>query len=79
MTRIRTQVSLYPLPDEAIAPKIGEALRSFEPCALDVEPDAISRLLVGDGNMIFRALHAAFCLAADQGNVVMVATRSNTC
>jgi hypothetical protein len=79
MTGITAQVSLHPLPRQAIAPDIGEALRVFEECAVEVEPDTASRLLVGDDSTIFAALQYAFCHAAEQGEVVMVVTLSNTC
>jgi uncharacterized protein YqgV (UPF0045/DUF77 family) len=76
---ITAQVSLYPLPQEALAPEIGEALQVFRECALEVEPNAVSSLLVGDDTTIFAALQQAFCHAAEQGKVVMVVTLSNAC
>jgi uncharacterized protein YqgV (UPF0045/DUF77 family) len=76
---ITAQVSLYPLRQEALAPEIGEALQVFRECALEVEPDTMSTLLVGDDTTIFAALQQAFCHAAEQGQVVMVVTFSNAC
>jgi hypothetical protein len=76
---ITAQVSLYPLPEEPVAPEIGEALQVFRDCAVQAEPDAGSRLLVGDDTAIFPALQQAFCHAAEQGKVVMVVTFSNDC
>lgn len=79
MIRITAQVSLYPLPKEVVMPEIGEALQVFQDCALEAEPEAVSRLLVGDDTTIFAALQQAFCQAAEQGRVVMVVTLSNDC
>jgi uncharacterized protein YqgV (UPF0045/DUF77 family) len=77
--QITAQVSLYPLPEEAVAPEIGKALHAFRECAVEVEPDDLSNVLVGDGTAIFAALQQAFCHAAEQGKVVMVVTLSNSC
>ena len=79
MVGITAQVSLYPLPQAPLAPEIGEALRMFRECAVEVEPDAVSSLLIGDDTVIFPALQQAFCHAAKQGKVVMVVTLSNAC
>jgi uncharacterized protein YqgV (UPF0045/DUF77 family) len=77
--QVTAQVSLYPLPKEAVAPEIVEALQIFQGCALEVEPEGGSRLLVGDVATVFSALQHAFCHAAEQGKVVMVVTLSNDC
>jgi hypothetical protein len=79
MIGVRAQVSLYPLPQAAVAPGICEVLEEFAGCATVVEPDAASSLLVGDDTTIFAALQEAFCQAAEQGKVVMVVTLSNDC
>jgi len=76
---ITAQVSLYPLRQESLAPAIGEALQIFRESALEVEPDTMSTLLIGDDTTIFAALQEAFCQAAKQGQVVMVVTFSNAC
>jgi uncharacterized protein YqgV (UPF0045/DUF77 family) len=77
MIGITAQVSLYPLPQSPMAPEIDEALQVFRECAVEVEPDAVCTLLVGDDSAIFPALQQAFCHAAEQGKVVMVVTLSN--
>jgi uncharacterized protein YqgV (UPF0045/DUF77 family) len=79
MSEITAQVSLYPLRQESLAPVIGDALQVFQESALEVEPDTMSTLLVGDDTTVFAALQEAFCLAAEQGHVVMVVTLSNAC
>jgi uncharacterized protein YqgV (UPF0045/DUF77 family) len=79
MIGITAQVSLYPLPQEALAPEIGEALQIFRECALEVEPGNASTFLVGDDVTISAALRQAFFHAAEQGQVVMVVTLSHPC
>jgi hypothetical protein len=56
MTGITAQVSLYPLPQETLPPEVGEAPEVLQGCALEVKPDAVSTLLVGDDTVIFGAL-----------------------
>jgi uncharacterized protein YqgV (UPF0045/DUF77 family) len=76
---ITAQVSLYPLRQESLAPVIDETLQVFREAALEVEPDTMSTLLFGDETTIFAALQQAFHHAAEQSQVVMVVTFSNTC
>jgi uncharacterized protein YqgV (UPF0045/DUF77 family) len=79
MNVISAQVSLYPLRQESLAPVLGETLQILRNCALEVEPDTMSSLLVGDESTVFEALQAAFHNAAEQSQVVMVVTFSSTC
>jgi uncharacterized protein YqgV (UPF0045/DUF77 family) len=79
MIVITAQVSLYPLRQESLAPVIDETLQVFRKAALEVEPDTMSTLLVGDEITIFSALQQAFHHAAEQSQVVMVVTFSNAC
>jgi uncharacterized protein YqgV (UPF0045/DUF77 family) len=79
MSVISAQVSLYPLRQESLAPVIGETLQILRDSALEVEPDTMSTLLVGDETTVFEALQAAFHHAAEQSQVVMVVTFSNAC
>jgi uncharacterized protein YqgV (UPF0045/DUF77 family) len=58
---------------------IGETLQILRESALEVKPDAMSTLLVGDEVTIFTALQKAFHHAAEQSQVVMVVTFSNAC
>ena len=77
MSVISAQVSLYPLRQESLAPVIGETLQILRDSALEVEPDTMSSLLVGDETTVFEALREAFHNAAEQSQVVMVVTFSN--
>ena len=63
---VTAQVSLYPLRQESLAPVIGETLQILRESALEVEPDTISTLLVGDETTIFDALQEAFHHAAER-------------
>jgi tRNA-Thr(GGU) m(6)t(6)A37 methyltransferase TsaA len=76
---VSVQVSLYPLGQASLSPAINEALKVFRERGLDVEPGAMSSLLVGEDRAVFGALHEAFRRAAEHGPVVMVATFSNAC
>ena len=76
---VTAQVSLYPLRQDSLAPVIGEALQVLRESALEVEPDTMSTLLVGDETTIFDALKQAFHHAAENSQVVMVVTFSNAC
>lgn len=77
VTGITAQVSLYPLPKVALAPEIRDLAEVFRECAVEVDPDTASTLLVGDDTTIFAALQQAFCHAAGKGKVVMIVTLSN--
>jgi uncharacterized protein YqgV (UPF0045/DUF77 family) len=79
MASIAAQVSLYPLHQESLSPAIGEALRIFREHGLEVQPGAMSSVLVGDAVNLFAALREAFLQVAEQGHVVMVVTFSNAC
>ena len=79
MNAITAQVSVYPLRQESLAPVISETLQVLRESALEVEPDTMSTLLVGDEITIFSALQQAFHHAAERGQVVMVVTFSNAC
>ena len=76
---ITAQVSLYPFRQETLAPAIGETVQVLRQSALEVEPDTVSTLIVGDETTIFAALQQAFHHAAEQSQVVMVVTFSNAC
>jgi len=79
MIGLSAQVSLYPLRQESLSPAITQALRIFRQHGLEVEPGAMSTLLVGDDEAVFAALQEAFRQTAQQGHIVMIATFSNAC
>ena len=79
MIGISAQVSLYPLGQENLSPVIDKALDIFRIHGLDVKPGSMSTLISGDKAAVFHALQVVFQYAAERGQVVMVATYSNTC
>lgn len=79
MAGITTQVSLYPLGQDALSPAISEALDILREHGLDVEMGVMSSLVTGEETAVFTALQSAFSQVAEQGPVVMVATFSNAC
>ncbi len=79
MIGIAAQVSLYPLRQVSLSPAIDEALRVFREHGLDVEPGAMSSMIVGDDAAVFAALQETFRRVAEQGQVVMIVTFSNAC
>jgi tRNA-Thr(GGU) m(6)t(6)A37 methyltransferase TsaA len=79
MIGITAQFSLYPLRRESLSPAIDDALRICREHSLDVEPGAMSSLIIGDDTVIFAALQEVFRRVAEQGQVVMVTTFSNAC
>ena len=79
MSKITAQFSVYPLGEMALSPTIDKALYILHEHGLNVEAGAMSSLVIGDDDIVFAALHAAFHQIAAQGPVVMVATFSNAC
>ena len=79
MIGIAAQVSLYPLRQESLSPAIEEAPRIFREHCLEVQPGAMSTMIMGDDQKVFSALREAFSRVAEQGHVVMVVTVSNAC
>jgi len=79
MSGIAAQVSLYPLRQQTLSPTIEAALRIFRAHGLEVTPGVMSSVVAGDDAAVFAALQEAFRSAAEQGQVVMIATFSNAC
>lgn len=79
MIDISAQVSLYPLCQESLSPVIDKALMIFREHGLNITPGPMSTLISGDDDLVFFALQEALCIAAREGEVVMVTTFSNAC
>ncbi len=79
MSRLSAQVSLYPLRRDSIGPPIREAVRHFREQGLEVRVGEMSTLIWGEERRVFDALQEVFHRTADQGDVVMNVTFSNTC
>ncbi|HSH17123.1 MAG TPA: YkoF family thiamine/hydroxymethylpyrimidine-binding protein [Verrucomicrobiae bacterium] len=76
---ISAQVSLYPLRQKHLSPAIDDVLAELRRHDVAVEPGAMSTLLRGDSERVFRALREAFHQAGQRGHVVMAVTLSNAC
>ncbi len=79
MNGIAAQVSLYPLHQASLSSAIDDVLRIFREHGLEVQPGAMSTVLLGDDEVLFAALREAFRHTAEQAHVVMVVTFSNAC
>jgi uncharacterized protein YqgV (UPF0045/DUF77 family) len=79
MSRISAQVSLYPLRRKSIGPAIRDAVRHFRQQGLRVRVGEMSTLIWGEEQAVFDGVEGAFHQAAEEGDVVMNVTFSNTC
>lgn len=79
MGEISAQVSLYPLRRASIGPVIRDTVRYFRQQGLTVRVGEMSTLIWGEGRAVFDAVEGAFRQAAEEGDVVMNVTFSNTC
>ena len=79
MNPISAQVSLYPLRQAHLSPSISGMLDALRSRGLVVKPGTMSSLVIGDTDLLFDGLKAAFQSAAATGDVVMVVSFSNCC
>jgi uncharacterized protein YqgV (UPF0045/DUF77 family) len=73
------QVSIYPLRQTSISKAISKALAAFRAPGVEVHLGAMSTLILGGEDAVFRALREGYRAATAQGDVVMIATFSNAC
>jgi len=76
---ISAQISLYPLRQVSLSEPIEHFLGVLRSRGLEVQPGAMSTLVLGSTEDLFDGLKQAFQEAADRGQVAMVATFSNAC
>ena len=79
MKMISAQVSLYPLRQKEIEPRIREAVDIFRECGLKTRMGEINTLVWGEEEVLFSAMREAFHQAAESGDTVMVIILSNAC
>lgn len=79
MQLVSAQVSLYPLRQTSLSEPIEGFLSVLRSRGLEVQPGAMSTLVLGSAQDLFDGLKQAFQEAADRGEVVMAATFSNAC
>lgn len=79
MTRISAQVSLYPLRQVALEAAVDEVIDLMRRPGLDVQPGAMSTVVIGESRAVFAALNDAFDQTCRRGEAVMTVTFSNAC
>lgn len=79
MVPAAAQISIYPLGRDDLSPAIDGALETFRASGLEVTPGAMSSIVAGDADLLFRALSEVYARLAGEGRVVVVATLSNAC
>lgn len=75
---VTCQFSLYPLRAPSLGTAIEAAVSAIRAHGLDVELGAMSSVVTGPTEIVFRALHDGFVAAAN-GHCVLVVTVSNAC
>lgn len=76
---VTCQFSLYPLREPQLSPVLDEALAALRQGGLDPEVGTMSTVVEGDESAVFDGLRQAFQAVAKRGDIVLVATVSNTC
>jgi uncharacterized protein YqgV (UPF0045/DUF77 family) len=76
---LAAQVSIYPLRQQSLSRAIDEALDIFKQHELDVIPGAMSSVISGDDEVLFKAIRKVVQKTSEQGEVVVIATFSNAC
>ena len=77
--RIRAELSIYPLRQDALAPSIEAAVRALREAGLEPVVGAMSTAIHGDRSQLFAALELAFEAASATGGLVMTVHISNAC
>ena len=78
-TRVRAEVSLYPLRQPALHDPIEAAVEVFRHAGLEPVVGAMSTAIQGNRSMLFTALEKAFEAASAKGDLVMTIHVSNAC
>ena len=76
---VQAEVSLYPLGETDLGPRIEGFIKSMEDAGLEVEMGRMSSILTGECAVIFEALSRAYERDAGQGMSVMTIKVSNAC
>lgn len=76
---VTCQFSLYPLRDPSLSPALERAMEGVRSAGLTPQVGSMSTYLEGDEDAVFEALRRAFRRAAEDGELVLVATVSNAC
>jgi len=79
---ISVQLQLYPLAEKDYGDLIWDAianLRAHENEGLHIEVGPMSTLVVGEADLVWRAVRELFDFAANGRRIVLVTTVSNVC
>jgi uncharacterized protein YqgV (UPF0045/DUF77 family) len=76
---VTCQFSLYPLREPDLSPVLERALEGVRSTGLTPRVGSMSSYIEGDEDAVFEALKRAFRRAAEEGELVLVATVSNAC
>lgn len=76
---VTCQFSIYPLREPHLGPALDRAMEGVRSAGLAPQVGAMSTYIEGDEDVVFEALRKAFRRAAEDGELVLVATVSNAC
>jgi uncharacterized protein YqgV (UPF0045/DUF77 family) len=76
---VTCQFSLYPLREPHLAPALDRAMEGVRSTGLAPQVGTMSTYIEGDEDAVFEALKRAFRRAAEEGELVLMATVSNAC
>ncbi len=76
---VTCQLSLYPLREASLSPALDRALEGVRSAGLLPDVGLMSTYIEGEEDAVFEALRRAFHGAAEDADVVLVATVSNAC
>jgi len=77
--KVQAQISIYPLKTKSLSEPIGEFCRILKDRGLKVETRTMDSLVIGESDIIFKALQEAFGQIAEKYNVVVDFKISNAC
>jgi uncharacterized protein YqgV (UPF0045/DUF77 family) len=77
--KVQVQISIYPLKSKSLSEPIGEFCRVLKGRGLKVETRTMDSLVIGESDIIFKALQEAFGQITKKYNVVMDFKVSNAC
>ncbi len=76
---VQAEISLYPLRTGRTRPAITAFAKVLEEAGLSAQIRDMSTTVSGEADAVFSALHAAFKVAAEGRQVVLVMKVSNAC
>jgi uncharacterized protein YqgV (UPF0045/DUF77 family) len=76
---VTCQFSLYPLREPSLSPALERAMEGVRSTGLTPQVGSMSTYIEGNEDAVFEALKRAFRGAAEEGELVLVATVSNAC